>query len=245
LRVVAGCLAIALLALFAPLNAAETGDAASPAPVPAVVENAPAANAFSGIDKVALTPAPAPEDIASATSMPASVAQSPPITLTLKADLSAQKVTVLEGDAVAHEWPISSGMQGYATPTGIFQPQWASKLWYSRQWDYAPMPHAVFFNSGVAFHGTTAVWRLGKSASHGCLRLSPANAKALFMLVHKHGFAQTRVIVFGTPPQHGTPPPASAANRRPGRDPSLAANAPSSKSGSNSGLPDWAKFLRY
>jgi lipoprotein-anchoring transpeptidase ErfK/SrfK len=242
LRVLACCLAVAAIAMQAHPLAAEGGDETRPAAAPAAtVESAPAIKLPPAHDNAARPPASALEDIASAASMPASLAQSPPITLVLKADLGAQQVTVIENGEVVHEWPISSGVQGYLTPTGIFQPQWASKLWLSRQWDYAPMPHAVFFNNGVAFHGTTAVWRLGKSASHGCLRLAPANAKQLFTLVHKHGFAQTRVIVFGTPPA-SAPPPATASNRR-GR-PSLAANAPSSKTGS-SGLPEWAKFLRY
>jgi lipoprotein-anchoring transpeptidase ErfK/SrfK len=234
-RVLAGWLILGVLALLAPLIAAE--------PVPS--EEPSADKSPAAVNNASFTPAATPEETASATSLATSIAQSPPITLVLKADLGAQHVTVVENGEVVHTWPISSGVQGYLTPTGIFQPQWASRLWYSRQWGYAPMPHAVFFNSGVAFHGTTAIWRLGKSASHGCLRLSPTNAKELFNLVHKHGFAQTRVIVFGTP-KHGAPPPASAANHRsPRRDGSFAAKAPPSKGPGNAGLPEWAKFMRY
>src|SRR5262249_54055339 len=117
-------------------------------------------------------------------------APTPPITLVLKADLGAQQLSVLEGDTVVRVWPISSGVDGYPTPTGIFQPKSANKMWYSRQYDWTPMPYAVFFTRGVAFHGTNETSRLGKSASHGCVRLATSNAAQLFDLVHKHGFAQ-------------------------------------------------------
>src|SRR5262245_51324011 len=121
----------------------------------------------------------------------------PPITLILKADLGAQRVTAIENGKQTHVWPISSGRPGFATKTGTFRPQWASRMWYSRQYEYAPMPHAVFFNRGTAFHATSAVGLLGRPASHGCIRLAPGNAALLFKLVHKHGFTQTRVVVHG------------------------------------------------
>ena len=44
-----------------------------------------------------------------------------------------------------------------------------NKMWYSKQWDNAPMPHAVFFTKEChAIHGTYEAKRLGKPASHGC-----------------------------------------------------------------------------
>jgi hypothetical protein len=71
---------------------------------------------------------------------------------------------------------------------------------YSRQYDWAPMPYAVFFNRGVAVHGTNAIGSLGRPASHGCVRLHPKNAKILYNLVHQHGEKLTRVVVRGKPP---------------------------------------------
>ena len=130
---------------------------------------------------------------------PPSSAPDPQITLVLKADLGAQQLTVLEGDTVVRVWPISSGMDGYPTPIGTFQPKSANRMWYSRQYNWTPMPYAVFFSRGVAFHGTDATSRLGTSASHGCIRLATSNAAELFDLVHKHGFERTSIIVFGTP----------------------------------------------
>jgi L,D-transpeptidase catalytic domain len=91
------------------------------------------------------------------------------------------------------------------------------------------MPYAVFFTRGVAFHGTNFTSRLGKSASHGCIRLATSNAAQLFDLVHKHGFAQTQIIVFGTA-KHDAP---VVARRVP-----TARETPASN-----GLPSWAKAL--
>jgi lipoprotein-anchoring transpeptidase ErfK/SrfK len=121
----------------------------------------------------------------------------PPITLVLNTDLAGQRLTVIENGKAKYTWPISSGRRGFATPTGTFHPQWASKMHFSRQYEFAPMPHAVFFHRGTAFHGTSAVGLLGQPASHGCVRLAPGNAATLFKLVHKHGYASTKVVVHG------------------------------------------------
>ena len=148
--------------------------------------------------KLELIPKPASGQLKSGET-PSPSASDPQITLVLKADLAAQQLTVLEHDAVVNVWPISSGMDGYPTPTGSFQPKSANRMWYSRQYNWTPMPYAVFFSRGVAFHGTDATSRLGTSASHGCIRLATSNAAELFDLVHKHGFERTSIIVFGTP----------------------------------------------
>jgi tetratricopeptide (TPR) repeat protein len=154
----------------------------------------------------------------------------PLFTLILKTDLSAQQLTVVENDVVVHVWPISSGTRGYATPTGIFQPNSANRIWYSRQYNWTPMPYAIFFVRGVAFHGTNLTSRLGKSASHGCIRLATSHAARLFELVHEHGFAKTQIIVFGTA-RHDPPP--------------IAERAPTTKAepAASNGLPWWAKSL--
>jgi lipoprotein-anchoring transpeptidase ErfK/SrfK len=129
---------------------------------------------------------------------------SPTATLILKADLTAQRLTVMIGGEIKHVWPISSGRRGYATPRGTFHPKWTARMWYSRQYDRSPMPHSVFFNRGVAFHGTRDTGFLGRPASHGCVRLAPANAAQLYALVHQHGYARTSVVVEGSP-NYGLP----------------------------------------
>ena len=73
-----------------------------------------------------------------------------------------------------------------------------NEIWYSKQWDNAPMPHAIFFTKkGHAIHGTLEERNLGNAASHGCVRLSRANAKTLFHLVKETGLENTQVVLTG------------------------------------------------
>lgn len=128
-------------------------------------------------------------------------AEPPKPTLLVAIDLSKQKMTVTENGDAKFTWSISSGRSGYVTPRGTFRPVWMSKMWYSRKYDYSPMPHAIFFHGGTAIHGTDYVYALGRPASHGCVRLAPNHAATLYRLVTRHGKAKTRITVFGTPKQ--------------------------------------------
>jgi hypothetical protein len=72
---------------------------------------------------------------------------------------------------------------------------------FSREWDDAPMPHSIFFTQiGHAIHGSFDIKRLGRPASHGCVRLHPDNAAILFKLVRAEKMANTRVVLTGTIP---------------------------------------------
>jgi L,D-transpeptidase catalytic domain len=76
-----------------------------------------------------------------------------------------------------------------------------NEIWYSKQWDNAPMPHSIFFmKDGHAIHGSLDAKNLGKPASHGCVRISPENAATLYALVDKNGLANTRVVLTGVTP---------------------------------------------
>jgi hypothetical protein len=76
-----------------------------------------------------------------------------------------------------------------------------NEIWYSKQWDNAPMPNAIFFTKkGHAIHGSLEVKRLGTPASHGCVRLSPKNAKTLYTLVKANGLENTQVVIDGETP---------------------------------------------
>jgi lipoprotein-anchoring transpeptidase ErfK/SrfK len=57
------------------------------------------------------------------------------------------------------------------------------------------MPHSIFFYHGYAIHGTNYISRLGRRASHGCVRLHPRNAAILFELVQRYGKRNTRIVV--------------------------------------------------
>ena len=119
----------------------------------------------------------------------------------VRVDIAAQRVQVTTTDGESYNWAISSGRKGYRSPNGVFRPTRLEKNWYSRKYGGA-MPNAVFFHGGYALHGTTAVRALGRPASHGCIRLHPANAAKLFALVKKHGAGQTRIALNGAAPDN-------------------------------------------
>ncbi|MEO1205767.1 MAG: L,D-transpeptidase [Pseudomonadota bacterium] len=118
-------------------------------------------------------------------------------TLKISVDLTRQRMTVRQRGKVTNTFKISSGRKGYRTPTGHYRPKWMTKMHYSRKYDNAPMPYSIFYHGGYAIHATYATGRLGAPASHGCIRLSPANAKRLYNLVLKHKRANTRIVVTG------------------------------------------------
>jgi lipoprotein-anchoring transpeptidase ErfK/SrfK len=116
--------------------------------------------------------------------------------LVVKIDKSVQRMTVLVDGAERHVWAISSGLDG-GPPTGTYKPYRIHRHWFSRKYQWSPMPHSIFFHEGYAIHGTAYVRRLGRPASHGCIRLHPDNAAALFALVKEHGRDNTRIEVEG------------------------------------------------
>lgn len=126
----------------------------------------------------------------------------PEPTLFARIDLTTQRMTVR--DAITGEeygpWKISSARGGYKTPTGSYSVNWTSRMHYSKQYHWSPMPYSVFFNKGIATHGTNAVGALGRPASHGCVRLHTKNAKTFYNLVAKHGNKLTSIVVEGKPP---------------------------------------------
>ncbi len=123
--------------------------------------------------------------------------QAPRSTLRATIDLTRQRMTVVANGKRLYQWKISSGRSGFETPRGSFRPGWMAKRWHSRKYNMAPMPYSVFFNGGIATHGTTAVSRLGRPASHGCIRLQTSNARKFFNLVRRHGMKRTRIVVTG------------------------------------------------
>ena len=116
-------------------------------------------------------------------------------------DKSRQKMTVFLDGVEKYVWPVSTGQAGYSTPSGTYTATSMNEIWYSKEWDNAPMPHSVFFRKdGYAIHGSYEVKNLGRPASHGCVRISPANATTLYALVKKIGLKNTEVVLTGVTP---------------------------------------------
>ncbi|MGD9921551.1 MAG: L,D-transpeptidase [Pseudorhodoplanes sp.] len=113
----------------------------------------------------------------------------------VRISLSRQSMNVNVDGSHYATWAISTGKQGYGTPAGTYRPQSMNRMHYSRRYNMTPMPHSIFFYHGYAIHGTSEVRRLGRPASHGCIRLSPQNARALFGLVGRHGMRNTSITI--------------------------------------------------
>ena len=112
-------------------------------------------------------------------------------------DKAKQRMKVSVDGKPVYSWKVSTGELGYSTPIGTYAPYRMHTMWRSRQYDDAPMPHAVFFYEGYAVHGTYSTGALGQPASHGCIRLHPKNAKKFFDLVLKHGRGHTQITITG------------------------------------------------
>jgi len=144
---------------------------------------------------------PAESDPSAAQTEPDPEPQQPKQTVLINVDKGSQELTVFVDGVEQYSWPVSTGMRGYSTPSGSYTPGSMNEIWYSKQWDDAPMPHAIFFTKkGHAIHGSTEVKRLGKPASHGCVRLAPENAETLFQLVKATGLENVQVVLSGTTP---------------------------------------------
>ena len=131
----------------------------------------------------------------------AGVAGAKKVSVLVNIDKTKQQMTVSLDGVETYEWPVSTGRAGYSTPSGTYTATSMNKIWYSKQWDNAPMPHSIFFmKDGHAIHGSFDVKNLGKPVSHGCVRISPKNAATLYALVKENGLENTQVAVTGVSP---------------------------------------------
>ena len=116
-------------------------------------------------------------------------------------DKSTQEMKVFVDNVERYTWKVSTGLPGYETPSGTYPARSMNKIWHSKQWDDAPMPHAIFFTKkGHAIHGTDETKKLGRLASHGCVRLAPENARTLFALIKEKGLKDTQIVLNGETP---------------------------------------------
>src|SRR5271167_1694398 len=110
-------------------------------------------------------------------------------------DRSSQRMSVVVDGVPRYNWRISTARAGYITPPGSYHPEMLARRWFSKRYYNSPMPHAIFFHGGYAIHGTYDIAQLGGPASHGCVRLDPANAAILFGLVEREGMNRTTIVV--------------------------------------------------
>lgn len=117
----------------------------------------------------------------------------------IRVDKAAQRMTVSVDGVPRYDWTVSTGKPGHETPSGAYRVQRLARDHFSREWDNAPMPYAMFFTGrGHAIHGSGHVRALGRPASHGCVRLPVGHAATLFALVQAQGAGNTRVLIGGS-----------------------------------------------
>jgi lipoprotein-anchoring transpeptidase ErfK/SrfK len=110
-------------------------------------------------------------------------------------NLSSQRMAVFVNGAARYNWPVSTARPGYRTPTGTFKPTALVRYHRSSIYEGSPMPYSIFFMRGYAIHGSYEIKHLGRPASHGCIRLHPSNAAALYSLVQRYGTGNTLIKI--------------------------------------------------
>ncbi len=128
----------------------------------------------------------------------------------ISVDKNTQQMSVSVDGVSRYQFTVSTGRAGYGTPNGTYHPQRMATSWFSKLYYNSPMPHSIFFHGGYAIHGSYEINRLGGPASHGCIRLHPANAATLFALVKSEGMAATTIVVSGSNPGLARKPAATA-----------------------------------
>jgi hypothetical protein len=114
-------------------------------------------------------------------------------------DKNNQMMTVAVDGVERYHWPVSTGNPSHETPNGSFRTFRMEADHFSKEFDDAPMPHSIFFTrEGHAMHGTGYEAQLGTPVSHGCVRLSRANAATLYDLVERDGVLNTTVTLTGS-----------------------------------------------
>jgi lipoprotein-anchoring transpeptidase ErfK/SrfK len=119
---------------------------------------------------------------------------------------SSQKITIyVNGSPIGlPDSRTSTGMSGHGTPNFDKHPDGRIYQRYSSRTfpggDYnglGNMPYAVFIRGGYAIHGTPASnWsRLGRPASHGCIRVHPDTGRLFNQLVRQYGVSNTWITV--------------------------------------------------
>jgi hypothetical protein len=119
--------------------------------------------------------------------------------VSINIDKDNQIMTVSVDGVQRYQWPISSGNPSHETPNGKYQTFRMEEDHFSKEFDDAPMPHSIFFTKqGHAIHGTFSEKSLGMPVSHGCVRISRANAATLYDLVKRDGLLTTTVTLTGS-----------------------------------------------
>src|SRR5580692_9668275 len=128
------------------------------------------------------TPAAAAPSKASAKSKPEAkdLAEMPKGPLQIVVSIAHQHVTLYSNGTRVAQTPVSTGMPGKPTPTGVFSIIQKDRFHHSNLYSNAPMPYMERITwSGVALHEGPLP---GYPASHGCIRMTHDFAARLWQV---------------------------------------------------------------
>lgn len=117
---------------------------------------------------------------------------------------SSQRMYLYQNGGLRGSWLVSTGIPGHGTPSfdkhpdGRIYDRYTSGKFPGGDYNgLGNMPYAVFIRGGFAIHGTPrGNWsRLGRPASHGCIRLHPDNAYIFNRLVRQYGKSNVWITV--------------------------------------------------
>ena len=100
-------------------------------------------------------------------------------------NLSTQRATLYENDAVVNSWAVSTGLPGTLTPTGNFKVFAHTRMQDMGCYEGAPyctkdVPWITWFAPNIGFHGTYWHNNFGQRMSHGCVNLPINLAKYVY-----------------------------------------------------------------
>lgn len=116
---------------------------------------------------------------------------------------STQTLYLYQNGQHVATWPVSTGLRGSTPnmdqhPNGRVYDAYTSTRWPGGDYNgLGNMPYAIFIRGGYAIHGTPqGNWKkLGREASHGCIRVHPENAYYLNRLVRQNGVRNVWITV--------------------------------------------------
>lgn len=133
-------------------------------------------------------------------------AAAPAASLRIVVDVAARRLHVYENGERTRTYRVAVGRPGHRTPVGgyaitrvVWNPWWRppDRAWARGEKDTPPGPDnpmgrvKMYFRDLYYIHGTPAEGSLGRAVSHGCVRLSNADAIELARLVHEYGGGAT------------------------------------------------------
>jgi hypothetical protein len=108
--------------------------------------------------------------------------QMPKGPLQIVVSIGTQKVTLFGNGVRVAQGPVSTGVPGHPTPTGVFSIIEKDRYHHSNLYSNAPMPYMQRITwSGVALHEGVLP---GYPASHGCIRMSHDFAQKLWPITN-------------------------------------------------------------